>query len=589
MALDPSERDPSPATVCRVDGPSVRLDRNAVARSLREMGELLTLAGEDRFRARAYERAARVLERVDADLAALVDQGRLTQLPDIGKGLAAVIAELHLTGRSAALDALRAGLPPGALELSRAAGLSLKRIAAIHAALGVETVAELAAACEAGRVRGVKGVGAKAERRILEAIQAPKPAAEVRIPIHQAHTLADSLLAHLRTAPSVVDIAVAGALRRAAEAIDRVVIVAASTAPEALVRHALDFSLVGTVTARNESGCTATLLNGVTMELRVVDPGRFGLELFHATGSPEHVADVERVARARTLLLSAAPLADESDLYRRLGLPFIAPELRDGAGEVDAALGGTLPGDLVSVTDLRGMVHCHTGYSDGQHTIEEMARAADAMGARYLTITDHSPTASYAHGVPLDRLREQWDEIARVQELVSVRLLRGTESDILADGGLDYPDAILEQLDVVIASIHARHRMDADQMTTRLVRAMRHPCFKIWGHPLGRLVFSRPPIACRVEEVLDAIAGSRAAVEINGDPHRLDLPPRFIRAARARGIRFVISTDAHSVAELDNQRYGTAMARRGWVRRGEVLNALDAEGFARAVSPTGSA
>jgi DNA polymerase (family 10) len=242
----------------------------------------------------------------------------------------------------------------------------------------------------------------------------------------------------------------------------------------------------------------------------------------------------------------------------------------------------------VTAGDLRGIVHCHTLYSDGAHSIEQMARAAEAMGVQYLTITDHSPTASYAGGLPLDRLRAQWDEIARVQEAVSVRLLRGTESDILADGALDYPDAILEQLDVVIASIHARHRMDADQMTARLVRAMRHPCFKIWGHPLGRLVLSRPPIACRVEEVLDAIAASRAAIEINGDPHRLDLPPRWIRAARERGIRFVVSTDAHSVADLAYQRHGVAMARRGWVGRGEVLNALDAAGFARAVAPAGA-
>jgi DNA polymerase (family 10) len=204
-----------------------------------------------------------------------------------------------------------------------------------------------------------------------------------------------------------------------------------------------------------------------------------------------------------------------------------------------------------------------------------------------MTITDHSPTASYAHGLEVDRLRAQWDEIARVQEQVAVRLLRGTESDILADGALDYPDDVLERLDVIIASIHARHRMDADRMTERIVRAMRHPCFKIWGHALGRLVLSRPPIEAHVERILDAIAVSSAAIEINGDPHRLDLPPVWIRAARERGIRFVISTDAHATGELRNVRYGVAMARRGWVRRGEVLNTLDAEAFARAVAPAG--
>jgi DNA polymerase (family 10) len=234
---------------------------------------------------------------------------------------------------------------------------------------------------------------------------------------------------------------------------------------------------------------------------------------------------------------------------------------------------------------VRGVVHCHTDWSDGRHTVEEMARAADALGMEYLTITDHSRSARYANGLSEDRLLAQWDEIARVQELVKVRLLRGTESDILADGSLDYPDRILERLDVVIASIHERHRMDEAQMTRRLVTAMRNPFFKIWGHALGRYVLRRPPIACRVEEVLDAAAESRVAIEVNGDPHRLDLEPRWLRAARERGLRFVVSTDAHATGQYRNVRFAVAMARRGWVRRGETLNTLGAAGFARAVRP----
>ena len=277
----------------------------------------------------------------------------------------------------------------------------------------------------------------------------------------------------------------------------------------------------------------------------------------------------------------------EAEIYRRLGLPFIPPELREDEGEIEAATDGTLPDDLVTAEDLTGLVHCHTVFSDGQHTVEAMARAADALGMAYMTITDHSPAAAYARGLTVDRLKAQWEEIARVQEKVSVRLLRGTESDILEDGSLDYPDAILEQLDVIIASIHRRHRMDASRMTERLVRAMALPCFKIWGHALGRLILSRPPVECRVEEVLDAAAAGRAAVEINGDPKRLDLAPRWLKAARARGLSFVVSTDAHSVPELDNVRYGVAMARRGWVRRDEVLNTRSTAEFARSVSPTG--
>jgi DNA polymerase (family 10) len=235
--------------------------------------------------------------------------------------------------------------------------------------------------------------------------------------------------------------------------------------------------------------------------------------------------------------------------------------------------------------DLRGAVHCHTQYSDGRHSIEEMARAAEELGLAYLTITDHSASATYARGLDLARLQRQSDEIARVQERVNVRILHGTESDILRDGSLDFPDAALRRLDVIIASIHNRYKMDAEQMTDRLLKALRHPLFKIWGHALGRYVMSRPPFACHMDEVLDAVAESRAAIEVNGDPHRLDMEPRWIREARARGIRFVVSVDAHTTSGLRNARWGVDMARRGWLRREEVLNTLGPDEFTSAVKP----
>jgi DNA polymerase (family 10) len=233
------------------------------------------------------------------------------------------------------------------------------------------------------------------------------------------------------------------------------------------------------------------------------------------------------------------------------------------------------------------MVHCHTDWSDGRNTVEEMARAADAMGLQYLTITDHSPTAHYAGGLTVDRLRQQWDEIERVQPLVQVRLLRGTESDILPDGSLDFPDDILDQLDVVIASIHNRNGMDRKQMTQRLCTMLRLPQFKIWGHALGRYVRSRPPIECDMDAVLDAAAESRVAIEVNGDPHRLDLEPRWQREAARRGIPFVVSSDAHSTGQLHNVRYAVAMARRGWLGPAQVLNTRGAADFAAAVRPAG--
>ena len=521
-----------------------RSSRAAIAGSLREMAGLLALAGESPFRARAYERAATAIEHLDADLAALVEAGRLTELPGIGRGIAAMIAELQRTGRSKALDALRERMPPGALSLGRIPGLGLDKIRALHAALGVETVAELRKACEEGRVRGVKGMGEKTERRLLDRIRALEHPVDVRLRLDRALALAESFTAHLRAAPGVLRAEIAGALRRRAETVDRLVFVAAARAPEPVIGHALASPLVASVSGRATGSCSAVLADGVPLELHVVDPERYAGALLDATGSADHLRGLARVARERGLELGAeglasktsgahVPAAGEEDLYRHLGLPYVPPELREGSGEVEAAEAGRLPDDLVTAGDLRGLVHCHTVYSDGKHTIAEMARAADAMGMRYLTITDHSPTAFYARGLDVDRLHAQWEEIARVQETVSVRLLRGTESDILADGGLDYPDAILEQLDVVIASIHARHRMDADRMTRRLVRAMQHPCFKIWGHALGRLVLSRPPIECRVEEVLDAAA---AAPRRDRDQRR-SAPPRPRAPLDPRGPR----------------------------------------------------
>src|SRR6185503_13012491 len=276
---------------------------------------------------------------------------------------------------------------------------------------------------------------------------------------------------------------------------------------------------------------------------------------------------------------------NEADIYRHLDMQYVPPELREDAGEIEAALSYGIADDLITVDDIKGMVHCHTTYSDGRNTVEEMARAAQEMGMKYMTITDHSPTAHYAGGLNLDRLERQWDEISRVQEDVSIKLLRGTESDILRDGALDYPDRILEKFDVIIASIHNRYKLDEDQMTRRVISAMKNPFFKVWGHPLGRLVQRRPPIACRVEEILDVIAESGAAIEISGDPHRLDMEPRWTREARKRHIKFVISTDAHSISELQNLRFGVGLARRAGVRRGEVLNTLGAKAFQKAVRP----
>jgi DNA polymerase (family 10) len=440
----------------------------------------------------------------------------------------------------------------------------------------------------------VKGFGYKTEQKILADIEALLARGTETL-LHEATREGDALLGHLRASPAVARVEIAGALRRRRETIDRLIAVAASDKGKAddALDHAARYPAAVTVLERDETRVLMRLPDGLNAEVHVQPAARFATAWHRLTGSEGHLAKLKVVAEARGLKLDESgltragrrvPVKEEADLYSELELPFIEPELREDEGEVEAAVMGTLPAGLLRMDDVQGLVHCHTHYSDGKNSVEEMARGADALGMKYMTITDHSPTAHYAGGLPLDRLKRQWEDIARAQEKVKVRLLRGTESDILADGSLDYPDEVLEQLDVIVASVHNRHKMDADQMTRRIVTAMRRPQFKIWGHALGRYVLTRPPFAVHMETILDAVAESRAAVEINGDPHRLDMEPRWVRMARTRGIRFVVSTDAHSVERAGGTCAGRLLARRGWLTKADVLNTT-ASRFRQAVRP----
>jgi DNA polymerase (family 10) len=575
------------------------MERLAIARLLREIGLLLELQGENPFKARAYERGARALEALVGDLALLVAQNRLTDIPGIGRALAGTITELHRTGRSEQLERLRAALPPGVLELSQVPGLSVPRIAALHQALGIASLEDLRAALTSGRVRAVRGFGEKTETKLLAGLRQLEERGEQTL-LHRALAEGDELLTHVRSDAGVAEAELAGALRRREETVDRLVVVVSADEPARAVDHAARYPPALGPLTRTESAAAFRTASGLRVEVEAAEPAAFPALLHALTGSDAHRVRLAERALGMGLALDRRgftgtrdgrrrPVGTEADLYRHLGLPYLPPEARDEAVDLEEAAARCEGAGLVRESDIQGMVHCHTVYSDGADTVEVMARAAQAMGMRYLTITDHSPTASYAGGLSLDRLRRQWDEIARVQEkMPGLTILRGTESDILADGRLDYPDAVLEELDVVIASIHNRHRMDDTQMTRRLVQAMRQPWFKIWGHALGRYVLRRPPIACRVEEVLDAAAESRVAIEVNGNPHRLDMEPRWQREAARRGLRFVVSTDAHSTAELQHLRYGIAMARRGLLRAADVLNTQSLPDFRRAVRPAGA-
>ena len=560
-----------------------QLDRFGVAAALQEIAQLMDLkGGKNRFKAKAYNAGARAIQAV-ADLDRLVREDSLTTLPRIGDALASQIKQLYLTGESSVLNGLRQEFPKGVIELSAVPGLSVEKIKQLDEA-GISSIAQLKAAAETGRLETLKGFGPKTAQRLLTQLATPVQKPKRRLHLHHAWNTADQSVEYLNAIDGVVDVSVAGSLRRWEETIGVIDIVASAKDPAAVIEKFLQFQLILSSHIEDENTCVAQFADGAQVWLTVVPPQEFGMMLFVKTGSQAHIEKVQQYAEKKKISFARLPKTEEQ-LYSRLGMAYIPPELREDQGEIEAALAKKLPEDLVTVADIKGMVHCHTTYSDGIHTLEAMVRGAEEMGMKYITITDHSPTAIYANGLKVDRLKRQWDEIDEVQEKVSIKILRGTESDIIASGKLDYPDAVLEKFDVIVASIHARYKMDSAKMTERITTAMRQPVFKIWGHGLGRLLQRRPPFECDVEHILDVIAESKAAIEINGDPYRLDLEPRWLREARKRKIKFVVSTDAHSVKAMNNVKYGVGMARRGWVTRKEVLNTLNTAAFSKAVRP----
>lgn len=569
-----------------------------ISLALAEIATLLTLTAQrerdagGRFKAQTFERGALIVRGLSDQLATLIAEGRLTEIEGVGPSLSKQINELWNTGSSSLLTRLRGEHPQGAAELSKLKGMTNKRIGQVSSELGISSIEQLREACEAKLVRGLPGFGEKTEQKLLKSIEelAAQGVEEKRI------LLADALELRDRIAQQVGELAevqLTGAARRGEETVNQLELTIVGGEREALVPVLRKLPGIAFLDAHSGHGYMAI---GVPLRVHFTSANEAGACLVASTGSYAHVYGLRKRARERGLSLDeASKLRDASGalhganhseraLYEALGLHLVPPELRTGGEELARAEHDDFS-QLVQVADIKGMVHCHTTYSDGKHTIEEMARAAAALGMQFITITDHSPTASYAGGVTLDALKRQWDEISEAEQRVGIRILRGTESDILGDGSLDYPDAVLEQMDVVIASIHARHQMGREAMTERLVRAMELPVFKIWGHALGRLLLNRAPIDCDLPRILDALARSRGAVELSCDAHRLDLPPVFIPEVRARNIPFVISVDAHSTGALDTLALGVTMARRGGVLRSEVLNALPAAHFLEQVRP----
>ena len=563
------------------------MDPLSIARALREVSQYLQLKGDDFYKTRAYDQGAERMAGFSGDLDTLVREGRLTELPNIGATLAEKITELHRTGTLPLLEKLRAEFPPGILELLQLPDLGAKKAAALHKALGVGSIEQLEQAARDQRIRGLKGFGERSEQKILAGIEQYR-AAHARRRLGEVLPIAQALLSEVRAAPGVVRAEVAGSVRRWCELVSDVDIVASAPEAEPVLAVLARQSGVREVLGQGESKCSVRMEDGLQVDLRVLPDEDYATALHHFTGSKAH--HVRLRGRARDLGLTISewgvfrgeeklPVPTEEALYALLGMSYVPPELREDVGEFEAALAGTLP-DLLAPSAVQGVVHSHSTWSDGKSTLEQMARAAAALGLRYLTVTDHSAAAAYAGGLDETRVRSQWEDIARVQELVpQLRLFRGLEVDILEDGALDLSDSLLAELDVVIASVHVRHGQDEAAMTARVLRALDHPCTDVLGHPTGRLLQRRDPSPLNIPAVVERAAKRGVLLEVNGNPDRLDLSAEHVRLALQGGARLVVSADAHSTLALHNVAFAIHTARKGGARASDVLNTRGPDEF----------
>jgi len=559
-------------------------DRAAVADSLEEIGLLLELLGENPFKTRAYANAARVLRGLDTDLGELVRTRRLGDLKGFGPALVEIFSTLVRTGELSYLTGLRKQVPPGLLEWLAIPGLGPKKARMLHLTLGIATLDELEAAAKAGKLRTIDGFGPASEKKILDGI--------ARVRAHSGRYLrnvvlaeAERLLTRVAAVRGVGQAAIAGSVRRGAETSKDIDLVVTAKDGEAVMDAFTSDPGVAEVTGRGPTKSSVRLAGGPGADLRVVPPESYPFALLYFTGSKAHNIAIRGRAQKMGLRLNEYALVRESDLkpvpcrdeaaiYKTLGLAWVPPELREDRGEIEAAETGTLP-DLIEASDLEGILHCHSTWSDGSASIAEMAEAARALGMSYLGLCDHSRSAAYANGLSIERVREQHAEIDALNATLggSFRVLKGIEVDILADGALDYPDAVLESFDLVVASVHSRFNLTSGEQTARMIRAIRSGHVDIVGHPTGRLLLTRDPYPLDLFAVLDAAAEAGVAVEINAHPQRLDLDPAALRHGLARGMKTAIDPDAHAPSELSYVSFGIDTARRGWARADDVLNA----------------
>lgn len=564
------------------------VDNNQIAEIFENIAQLLTIKGEMVYRVMAYQRAAESIRSLSQEVEELWKENRLTDIPRVGKAIADKIAELLGTGRLELYERLTAEVPPSLLAVLGIGDVGPKKAALFWRELGITTVEGVEAAAREKKLRQLPGMGARSEERILENIEAMRRRQTGRIPIGTALPLTELYLGRLREVEGVDAAEPGGSLRRWRETVGDIDLVAAATDSSQVIEAFCRFPEVARVLGQGETKLSVELKQGVRVQLWVHPPDRFGSALQYATGSQAHNVRLREYARAQGMSLSEHGFvqadgsqilcAAEEQVYEVLGLPWIPPELREDRGEVRAAIERQLP-DLVRLQDVVGDLQAHSDWSDGSSTILEMGKAAASAGLSYLAITDHSRSLGIARGLSMERLREQRKAIDSAQRELgdSVRLLQGTEVEILADGQLDYPDEVLSEVDVVVASLHTSLRQPRERATERLLAAIRNPHVDVIGHPSGRLIGSRDPADLDMEAVISEAAKQGVILEINAHPDRLDLNDVHTRRAVALGCMLAINTDAHGPDGFADMKYGVGVARRGWATAASVVNTWPVE------------
>lgn len=563
------------------------MNKHDVSEVLNEIGLLLEIQGESFFKSKAYYDGARTIELLEENLETLICEDRLKDIKGIGSALNQKITELVTTGKLDYYIKLKESIPAGLVEMLKIPGFGPKKVAAVYKKLGISTIDQLKAACIDNTLINLPGFGEKTQKKILEGIEnLSKYSSQFLYPF--AKYISDNIINSLINSGHVIRISEGGSLRRRKEVVKDIDILVSSQSPKEVMEVFVKHPLVESIIAKGETKSSVTLKDGINADLRVVTDNEYPYALHHFTGSKEHNTALRHIAKKQGIKINEYGVfvedkllecKDEKDIFKIFGMDYIEPELRENNGELDGAYNKSLP-KLVKIDDIKGILHVHTTYSDGANTIEELVKFCISKGISYLGISDHSKSAYYAGGLLEENIKRQHEEIDLLnQKYKEIKILKGIESDILPDGGLDYSEEILSSFDFVIASVHSSLNMDEDKMTQRILCAIKNKYVNILGHPTGRLLLSREAYKVNINEIIKVAALEGVIMEINSNPHRMDMDWRLLKGAKEEGCRFAICPDAHRIEGMEDIKFGINIARKGWLQKSDVVNTLNVEDF----------